>query len=102
MTICNFKTPDDGLCAHVENETSNCKASHCPIKLIVENYQRPELTEVDKKQAAADAQKLIKKYGFNNIPKMLAALCVENIRLTKEVNEHRAAREIAPLEVFEV
>lgn len=41
-------------------------------------------------------------YGYNNLPKMLAALCVENVRLTKEVNEHRAARGIDPLETYEV
>lgn len=66
------------------------------------NYKCPELTEEEKKKAEADALKLIKKYGFGNLPKMLAALCVENVKLTKEINEHRAARAIAPLETFEV
>lgn len=65
-------------------------------------YQSPELTDEDRKKAEADARALIKKYGFNNLPKMLAALCVENVRLVKEIQEHRAARGIAPLEVFEV
>jgi hypothetical protein len=65
-------------------------------------YQRPELTDEDRKKAEADAQALIKKYGFNNLPKMLAALCVENVRLVKEIQEHRAARGIEPLETFEV
>lgn len=65
------------------------------------NYTRPELTVEDKAKAEADALKLVKKYGFANLPKMLAALCVENVRLVKEVNEHRAARGIDPLETFE-
>lgn len=65
-------------------------------------YTRPELTDDDRKKAEADAQALIKKYGFANLPKMLAALCIENVRLVKEIQEHRAARGIAPLEVFEV
>lgn len=65
-------------------------------------YTRPELTEEDRKQAEAAAKKLIRKYGYNNLPKMLAALCIENVRLTKEVNEHRAARGVDPLETYEV
>jgi hypothetical protein len=65
-------------------------------------YNSPELTDEDKKKAEADALKLVRKYGFANLPKMLAALCVENVRLTKEINEHRAARGIDPLETFEV
>jgi hypothetical protein len=65
-------------------------------------YTRPELTDEDKKQAEADAQKLVRKYGFANLPKMLAALCVENVRLIKEINDHRAARGISPLKTFEV
>ncbi len=33
---------------------------------------------------------------------MLAALCLENVRLVKEINEHRAARGIEPLKTFKV
>ena len=66
------------------------------------DYTRPELEEKELIQARMDAQKLIRKYGMSNLPKMLSALVIENIRLTKEVNEHRAARGIAPLETFEV
>lgn len=65
-------------------------------------YTRPELTEEDKKQAQQAAQSLLRKYGYTNFPKMLAALCLENVRLVKEVNEHREARGIALLETFEV
>jgi len=66
------------------------------------DYTRPELEERDIIQARMDAQKLIRKYGIKNMSKMLVALVIENVRLVKEVNEHRAARGIAPLETFEV
>jgi len=66
------------------------------------DYIRPELEERDIIQARMDAQKLIRKYGIKNMSKMLVALVIENVRLVKEVNEHRAARGIAPLETFEV
>src|SRR3972149_3970982 len=57
-------------------------------------YASPELTDENKKKANEDANKLIKKHGYNNLPKMLAYLCIENVRLVKEINEHRAARSI--------
>lgn len=66
------------------------------------SYIRPELSEEDKATAERDCKKLIQKYGYNNLPKILAALAVENIRLVKEINEHRAARGIEPLPTFEV
>jgi len=66
------------------------------------DYTRPELTETELIQARMDAQKLIRKAGMKNLPVMFGNLCVENIRLVKEINEHRAARGIAPLEVHEV
>lgn len=69
---------------------------------MTQEYKRPELTEEDKRKAEADAMTLIRKYGMGNLPKMLAALAVENVRLVKEIQEHRAARGIAPLETFEV
>jgi len=65
-------------------------------------YTRPELTDQDRKQAETEAKKLLRKYGYSNFPKMLAALCIENVRLVKEINEHRAALGIDPLETFEV
>lgn len=66
------------------------------------DYTRPELEEKEIIQARMDAQKLIRKYGMNKLPVMLSALVLENVRLVKECNEHRAARGIAPLETFEV
>ncbi len=66
------------------------------------DYQRPELTDEDKRKAEVEAKRLIQQHGYNNLPKMLALLCVENVRLVKEINEHRAARGIDPLPVYEV
>jgi len=65
-------------------------------------YTRPEPTAADELQAKKDAEKLIRKYGMNNLGKMLAYLCLENAMLTREINEHRAAREIEPLKTYEV
>lgn len=67
-----------------------------------EAYQRPELADEDKAKAERDAKDLVKKHGFNNLPKMLALLCIENVRLVKEIQEHRAARGIDPLPTHEV
>lgn len=67
-----------------------------------ENYQRPELTEADKQAAAEDVKKLMRKYGMGNVPKIIGALALENIRLVKEVNEHRATLGIEILPIFEV
>lgn len=66
------------------------------------DYTRPELEEKEVIQARMDAQKLIRKYGMNKLAIMLAALVIENVRLVKEINEHRAARGIEPLATFEV
>lgn len=65
-------------------------------------YTRPELTKEEYRHAQEDAGKLFRKYGLRNVGITILMLCIENVRLTKEVNEHRAAREIAPLETFEV
>lgn len=65
-------------------------------------YPRPELTDADKAQAAEDARKLIRRYGMNNAVRIIAELAAENVRLAKEVNEHRAARGFDPLPTFEV
>lgn len=66
------------------------------------DYTRPELSDEQKKQAMKDAQTLIRNYGMSKVPLMVAALCMENARLVKEVNDHRAARGIDPLPTFEV
>jgi len=66
------------------------------------DYTRPELTADEKNKAQADANTLFRKYGIKGVILALAGLCFENRRLVKEINEHRAARGIAPLETFEV
>jgi hypothetical protein len=65
-------------------------------------YTRPELTQDEKKVAELCVNKLLRKYGYSNTAKIVAALAIENVRLVKEINEHRAALGIAPLEVYEV
>lgn len=62
-------------------------------------YTRPEITKDDMKKAAEYAQKFIRKYGVNNFGKIIVSLCAENIRLTREVNEHRETRGIEPLPI---
>ena len=66
------------------------------------DYTRPELTAEEKTKAKHDAETTFRKYGLKGITLALVGLCFENRRLVKEINEHRAARGIAPLETFEV
>ena len=65
-------------------------------------YTRPELTKEEKLAANKDAQNIFRKHGINGVGIALVMLCMENRRLVKEINEHRAARGIAPLQTFEV
>ena len=65
-------------------------------------YTRPEPNEVDKKEAVKTANDLLRKYGASKITMIISLLCLENSMLTREVNEHRAARDIEPLKVYEV
>jgi hypothetical protein len=65
-------------------------------------YTRPELTEEEKAKSKSEAQALFRKYGIQGIVLAVAGLCFENRRLVKEINEHRAARGIDPLQTFEV
>lgn len=83
---------------HTYNEDGYCK--HCGVKRI--EYTRPELNAEDRKQAEQYAGMVFRKYGIAKVTVMIASLCLENIRLLKEVNEHRAARGIDPLPTFEV
>lgn len=65
-------------------------------------YPRPELTKDEMKAAQEDAKQLFRKYGLRNVGNMILALCLENMRLVKEVQEHRKARGIEPLPTFKV
>lgn len=102
---------EECMCATMGDGTEFIKGMKCFHKaefllaadieeVLVATYQRPELTDADKATAERDCKALIKKYGYNNLPKILAALAVENVRLVKEIQEHRAARGIDPLPVF--
>jgi len=66
------------------------------------DYVRPELEEKDLIQARMDAAALVRKYGMKRLPEMLQALVIENVKLTKEINEHRTARGIEPLPTYKV
>jgi hypothetical protein len=63
-------------------------------------YHAPVLSIEEKEKAQQYAINAINKGGtYRNI---IVALCAENMRLVKEIQEHRAARGIEPLPVFEV
>ena len=65
-------------------------------------YTRPELTQYETEKATNNTHTLIRKYGLSNLGTILHMLVLENMRLVKEINEHRAARDIEPLQTFEV
>ena len=67
--------------------------------MTMTTYTRPEITKDDMKKAGEYAKKFIVKYGVGNFGKIIVSLCAENIRLTREVNEHREARGIEPLQI---
>lgn len=69
---------------------------------MIRNYPRPELEEGELIQARMDAAKLIRKYGMNKALEIITLLAIENVRLTKEINQHRAVRDIEPLETYKV
>ncbi len=71
------------------------------LSIKAENYQRPEIEEKELIQAKMDVAKLVRKY-YRSRDQIIQLLAVENVRLVKEINEHRAARGIDPLPVFEV
>ena len=67
------------------------------------DYTRPELDAKDIALACTIAINKFRSYGAPfNTAQLLIDLCKTIIRLTKEVNEHRSARGIAPLGMFEV
>lgn len=76
------------------------KDARCQLEKII--YTRPEATTEDKALAKKAAETLLKKYGLRNFGTMLAHLCLENVMLVREINEHREARGIEPIKVTEV
>jgi hypothetical protein len=85
----------------IDLETANHFVASVPVATSTE-YTRPVLTNDEKYKAEQDAKALILKYGYGNVAKIIALLAVENVRLIKEIQEHRAARGIDPLPTFEV
>ena len=67
------------------------------------DYTRPELDAEDTALACTIAINKFRSYRAPfNTAQLLIDLCKTIIRLAKEINEHRAARGIEPLEIFEV
>lgn len=84
------------------DETTAEQSAKAQEQITLKPYQRPELTPEEKELAAENAEKLIRKYGYTNLVKMLGMLALENARLVKEIQEHRAARGFEPLPTFKV
>lgn len=97
---------DECPCASCCNEEDFKRGVQCYQQVewlfaTSDNYQRPELEEKDLIQARMDVAKLVRKY-YRSRDQIIELLAIENVRLVKEVNEHRAARGIEPLPTFEV
>lgn len=64
----------------------------------MENYQLPELTKAEADRARDEMRKLFFKNG-PELRGLVMLLIMENMRLTRECNQHRAARGFILLEV---
>ena len=67
-------------------------------------YLPPELTKEEKEHSRLRAKLLFMTYipeGVS-VEDIVTLLCEENFRLLKDANQHRAARGIDPLPVYEV
>lgn len=64
-------------------------------------YKRPEIDEATQEAIARAVNRQINGKPFREVRKAFMAVCIENARLLAEVNEHRAARGLAPLPVYE-
>lgn len=63
-------------------------------------YNRPELTADEKKIGMRLAARINAQPQQNRMTFIFGLIC-ENAKLTKEVNEHRQARDFEPLPVFD-
>lgn len=88
--------------AEVEAITSEKEIDLTPQEVVRVEYIRPNITPKMKTDAEKSARTLIEKYGIESVNLIIGSLAVENMRLVAEINEHRAARGIDPLPVFEV
>jgi hypothetical protein len=64
-------------------------------------YTRPELDEGEVIKAHMYAAKLIRNHGMKAMPALVDMVILENTRLVKEIQEHRAARGLEPLPTVE-
>jgi hypothetical protein len=64
-------------------------------------YTRPELTADEKRMLALTAHQINMLHDMRKRLAYIGALVAENARLTKEVNEHRAARGFELLPTFD-
>ena len=69
-------------------------------KPVYKPYTPPALTDEDREDAKKYAEKIVRKNGPLNLGKILVVLCLENIRLLKEIQDHRAARGFKPAKEF--
>ncbi len=66
-----------------------------------EKYERPEVTEDEKEKLTRHARRMAAVKDDRLRLAYFVAICVENARLVREVNEHRAARGYEPLPVYD-
>ncbi len=62
-------------------------------------YDRPPVTQAEQREAMQLAVKHTHGLGTADIRRAIAVLVLENMRLARECNEHRAARGYKPIVV---
>lgn len=81
---------------HMSNIINSLRASISPP-----SYPRPEVTTEEKEKIAKAARKLAAIKDDRLRLAYVIAVCLENARLVREVNEHRQARGFEPLPVYD-
>lgn len=61
-----------------------------------------QLTEKERQQATQAAQRFMNRYTGASVESMVTVLYVESVRLSKEINEYRAALGLDPLPMVEM
>jgi len=67
---------------------------------VTQKYDRHTLTESELADMLKSAMSISRQPG-NKMRVIIARLLAENASLTKECNEHRAARDLEPLQTYE-
>ena len=65
-------------------------------------YTRPELTQDEANRAQEYAQGMLRKYGIAKAVTVIAVMAMENMKLVKEIQEHRAALGYEPFPEYRV